>query len=80
MNVMQTYSKRTAKLCHRKPGDVVQLQFNDGRFDCNLYMVLSMSTVEGFNLANLANGMLEKVHASTRCVHFPNASLDLGEE
>jgi len=77
MFTSRCYPKNARKLCHRRPGDVVTLSYNDGRKDTAFYMVIDQVH---HNLVNLQTGETQWTHTSTRCVHYPDACLDAEPE
>lgn len=82
MDVMQSYSQKSVKLGSVPAGGVVLLQFNDGRYDNNLYMVLfdEHDPEITANLVNLHSGKLVYAHTSTRVISFPKAYVHLNND
>lgn len=83
MIIMQPYPPHATKLCHRKPGDVVQLHYNDDRpIDANYYIVTDPSHKTDDNstmLVSLHDGTVIHTHTSTRCTPYSTARLAFGE-
>jgi len=79
MKIVQTWPNGAKKLCHRSPGDIIQLAYNDGTIDKSLYMVIypegkGASSLND-NLTNISTGLTRRVNTSTRCIYFPEAIL-----